>query len=68
MGNILKNKGSVGLHIADEDNEFKIIANVTAMTARLLGVDVGDEEIVLGLEKSGIEASRENIMKVRELL
>ena len=61
---VLANDNSVGISFAGESDKFKKIANILMMADRLFGDETDDESIAYGLEKHGIEPSKENIEKV----
>jgi len=64
---VLANDGAVGLSIAGETNQFKIIANIMMMADRLAGDEPGrlpDDVVVEALEIRGLKPDQENIAKV----
>ena len=62
---VLSKPGSIGLSIAGEQDQFKIIANVLMMADRLFGFTTDDDDIIVALEDDDLESSPDNIAKVR---
>ena len=63
---VLSKPGSIGLSIAGETDDFKIIANVIMMADGLLGGNTDGEDIIIdGLKTFEIPPTQENIDKVK---
>jgi len=65
---VLRNPGSIGLSIAGVDDQFRVIANVMMMADRLFGDKTGDEAIESALVRRGLDATPDNVAKVRAYL
>ena len=62
---VLSKPGSIGLSIAGEKDNFKVIANILMMGQRLLKLDVTEDIIIDYLEEWDESPTPENIAKVR---
>ena len=62
---VLSNPGAIGLSIAGETDQFKIIASIMMFADKLVGGETSDTAIKNALKRRNLEDSPENIGKVR---